>query len=654
GRIRADLTPTIIVTTQTVEVGANLDFDGIVTESVSWDSLVQRLGRLNRLGNPDDYSIHAKPDPSFDGEGGADEHSAHAIVVHDNLDSIYGEARINTWNLLAQLEAPQTISKVGMNLDEGIAVSPVELRRISEGIDLGSVSLADNGSPSLLPAHLDAWVQTSPVPATDVPTAPFLHGYGRPGLEVHLVWRSDVQLDDTRGWPNAVDALPPTAGEQLTVPLTAFRRWVEGGNLAMAEDFGDIVNGESDDPVIGQDGDTGSRVQWVLRWRSAGDHDVLALPRDLGKVRAEDLLVLPAGVGGCDCYGWAPTSVEAVPDLADLASKQPTLRLTSTTTVAQTLQLAGHQVTAEEAVALMEVATVAHDAADQNLVCDLLSELWTRLPSSARTVLLHLDPEDDVEVKEPYWRVSFIDRGTGPLVLVRMVPTGVTDFHVDTRYSSDSTTEPGATSTASSPVTLVDHQRAVSERARAIAMNLALPDDVTAAVVEAAAWHDVGKLDPRFQVMLHGGDELAAEVAIDLGRPLAKSGMDPADRPTWNQAFRASRLPSGFRHEVGSAAAVARHIHGQGELDGELVVHLVGAHHGRGRPLYPPVVDRPVTTTTKLSWNGTELELDRSATIDWSGPERFATLNDRYGRWGLALLETIVRLADIGCSVEGS
>lgn len=39
---------------------------------------------------------------------------------------------------------------------------------------------------------------------------------------------------------------------------------------------------------------------------------------------------------------------------------------------------------------------------------------------------------------------------------------------------------------------------------------------------------------------------------------------------------------------------------------------------------------------------------------DWTGPDRFHTLNHRYGFWGLALLETLVRLADITCSKEGS
>ena len=45
-------------------------------------------------------------------------------------------------------------------------------------------------------------------------------------------------------------------------------------------------------------------------------------------------------------------------------------------------------------------------------------------------------------------------------------------------------------------------------------------------------------------------------------------------------------------------------------------------------------------------------KLSSSETVDWDSPARFVRLCQRYGHWGLALLESIVRLADIWCSAR--
>jgi len=181
-----------------------------------------------------------------------------------------------------------------------------------------------------------------------------------------------------------------------------------------------------------------------------------------------------------------------------------------------------------------------------------------------------------------------------------------------------------------------------------------------APVESAARWHDLGKVELRFQAMLCGGDEYEAML---VDEPLAKSGIDPADRTAYRVASQRSGLPRGARHEAWSAALVREHLAQASDsygFDPDLVIHLVASHHGRARPWLPPVIDgnprdiEVLLTDSTTGPSGTKVVVSSSATFDFDHPARFARLNNRYGRWGLALLESIVRCADMTVSGEGS
>jgi CRISPR-associated endonuclease/helicase Cas3 len=88
-------------------------------------------------------------------------------------------------------------------------------------------------------------------------------------------------------------------------------------------------------------------------------------------------------------------------------------------------------------------------------------------------------------------------------------------------------------------------------------------------------------------------------------------------------------------------------------VDRDLLIHLVVTHHGWGRPLLPPADDQAGGKVT-FELDGTEVsaDADLSAT-DWQQPRRFRALTDRYGTWGVALLEAIVRQADQSVSAGG-
>ena len=92
-----------------------------------------------------------------------------------------------------------------------------------------------------------------------------------------------------------------------------------------------------------------------------------------------------------------------------------------------------------------------------------------------------------------------------------------------------------------------------------------------------------------------------------------------------------------FRHEFGSLLDVVN-LSEFRELKTEvqdLVLHLIATHHGRARPHFP--------SEEAYDYNYSE---DAAAEITREVPRRFARLQRKYGRWGLAYLESLVRAAD--------
>jgi len=183
-------------------------------------------------------------------------------------------------------------------------------------------------------------------------------------------------------------------------------------------------------------------------------------------------------------------------------------------------------------------------------------------------------------------------------------------------------------------VTLQSHGAGVRSLSHLFAagLPLELPEDK-----ELSAWlHDIGKADRRFQLMLHGGDESSL---ANADQPLAKSGMDSCDPLYW-QGRRISCYPDGGRHEAQSVAlinavpAVLETGH-----DRDLVLHLVGSHHGCGRP-FMLVVHDPDPRSVSVSHG----DIDFSASSkhcqerpDSGSSDRFWRLVRRYGRYGAGL-----------------
>jgi len=172
-------------------------------------------------------------------------------------------------------------------------------------------------------------------------------------------------------------------------------------------------------------------------------------------------------------------------------------------------------------------------------------------------------------------------------------------------------------------VSLDVHMKDVTAHTERIVKALSLSDDLWQAFNLAAIFHDQGKKRVTWQK--------------SIGNPtptnwLAKSG----------RKMKSIELTT-YRHEFGSLLDVeddARFL----ELNKDqkdLVLHLIAAHHGRGRPHFP--ADEAFDHEPKKKDVGK---------IAAEVPRRFARLQRKYGRWGLAYLESLLRAADYAASAN--
>ena len=123
-----------------------------------------------------------------------------------------------------------------------------------------------------------------------------------------------------------------------------------------------------------------------------------------------------------------------------------------------------------------------------------------------------------------------------------------------------------------------------------------------------------------------------------------------APRHRWESMRVAAGWPRGGRHEDLSARLIRAWLEQEpawgDSVQRDLLLHLVISHHGKGRPLVPPVSDgTPGVVSGAVVGASVEVPADL-AIVDWEQPARFRRLSDGLGPWGLALLEAIVIRAD--------
>lgn len=617
--------PLLLVATQCIEAGVDIDLDALVTEAAPLDALRQRFGRLNRAGRkiaPYAAIIAGKSD-----------------VLARADDPIYGKAINRTWDYLGEATKSNDRSvDFGIGAMEALmAQKPVPADALSRKPD----------APVLLPAHLDLLSQTSPVPAADPDIALYLHGPDRQPDSITVVWRADIdpeihQNEDVR---RLLTLVPPRSVEAIELPIWAMRRWLEKDKRGV-ECLADIATDEPEYETAARAG------RAVFRWRGDREESQWITP---SKLRPGEAIVVPARYGGLDQYGWKPDSEESVADIGQAAAEPFAGRRFAVRVAPGLLVQRKPGETLKEIVVrekrLAEALTEALSGNASGSWRDVRDALLTLdLPEDLRRGLERLDHAKRGKIfvdLELYGENEKRPRGA-----VFVAPFGLTRKALREDEQDDAqpnaTEDDAAGSTPGFRQTLEEHSAQVEEKALGFARAAGFAETRAQDLALAGFLHDAGKADRRFQAWLQYGDPLGPD-PDNADEVLAKSGRFLPQR-----ARESSGLPPNWRHEAFSVRLALAHGRFKDASDPELVLWLVGVHHGYGRPFFPHADDeddKPRALPFALhlprelppgygpqslafSWNG----------FDW--PSLFIRLKARYGVWELARMEAILRLAD--------
>lgn len=623
--------PLVLVSTQSIEAGADFDFDGLVTECASLDALRQRFGRLDRRGAIENR-IGVK---------------ARAVILArndlDDTDPVYGGAAKATWEWLCGLD----------EVDFGIASLTPHLDAIPPEI-LDSMIAPSRETAVVLPTYLEQWAQTNPLPQADPDVSLFLHGIPPDGrsatADVRVIWRADITEEDLLGASGdaevlrdlvqRVTAVPPASLEALSLPVWTVRRW-----LAREEEWDEPDDlSDAEGPTMGEE-PPAQKSSAVLDWR--GVHDTMAVPAST--IRPGTTIVLPAEYGGLPEHGtFDPAARGTVADLGDTAQLlqrgRPTLRLDErvwplwrTRGLGQLrAELADETADAKERIRSLLVDARMDEPADP------AEERFERLRASIlpdfrlvqRTAAWAEEGEETAREKEVWAALGRVrrreadDQGDRELLV--------------SEEDDESFLQQG--------VPLQQHCGDVADTAAEFGKLLGLPVGLQATLKWAGLLHDVGKVDPRFLAMLHGGDLIAAKFT----QPVAKSILPAQDAKARARARSLAGYPAGQRHEMVSldmiekSEALRAAVQAEG-AEWDLVLYLVGSHHGWGRPFAPVVRGETVDDTVEWTVGGICIEgttRHRRELLDSGVSRRFFALGRRYGWHDVAYLEAILRLAD--------
>lgn len=685
---------TFVVSTQCLEVGADLDFDGMVSEASSLDSLRQRFGRLNRAGKHEQCrGTIVAPAAVHGGKAKKDSIS----------DSVYGDAAAKTWAFLARNGRKE--------IDFGIDKMSDELASVSDdSSELEEMRLMPPKSPELLPSHVDLLCQTQRNLHASPDVAPFLHGFERGVPTVSAVWRSgfcDGDPDNSlpaqhEAFAAALEVLPPRSAESMPVPLWSIRRYFEGGRAGL--DSGGDAEWQRGGSPAREDGEARRNDEFPIAfvWRGKREplrrivrddrmqDDLLSHASDtngatsvqfarVDNIRPNDVVIISADSGGWNDLGHVPdvggddsNADAAAIDIAEEVAFEATGGIAQKTAGCGRKDVEGgrrYLVRGRIAVRMADDGRYpfamtdearrfksAVDRQEPRAVCEKIAgEALKTIPRIVQQMVkkghFKLDP-DGGRGQAALSNGKDARGGTGlessshSMETAIMDETGGVICDIDLG-SMECTMRTVASGREVLLVTrrkrrraqhggdryLEAHMKSVADSAQKYAKSLDQDGDLVELLCAAALLHDAGKADGRFQQMLYRSPfPLPADTKL-----LAKDNGMPRDK-------HKKYYPAGFRHELVSS----RLAEGVETSDRDLLLHLIESHHGYCRPNAPPVEDHGAAPV-EYKFRGSVLRASPSTGLEKAGSgasRRFWSCTRKYGWWGLAWIEALFLLAD--------
>lgn len=570
-----------LVSTSAGEVGFDLNADHLVGDEAPLDSWIQRLGRVNRRGLGD----------------------ATVILVAENkpadkIKTDFDKACAATTKLLSESldgkdVSPKTLVSLGLDHCEKIPVSELQPLALAVGDDdflkhrrergvavlRRSACTPEPTTVELTDILLDAWSMTSireRMPGRPE-VAPWLRGIDDELPQTTIAWRveldldgfADLDLDDIEEW---FDTHRILAHETLSVKTEDAAAWFKKRWAALPEALQRELGNRH--VIIDLAGlELVPLVKVIERLSRKTDGDTF--------LRGAEVIV-PASFGGI-CRGVGLLD-HTEPKLDNDDEKKPPEEQESLLRTRQ-----------DES----DVADIAPGFFRQRIIDKTIAgeKQEPRIlgggtqPKSKASLRVELESDDDKTVR----LVSYVPRFEKP-------------------------------ETGQQPQTLKEHVDAVRQAVDNLLARLPLPNSIKQAVQLAADWHDRGKDRERWQRLL-----VFPKDFVKPNEPMGKSGGEMR------------RDPRGYRHEFGSLRELTDAFNGGRLLDNDgqqvsrevfdLAMHLIAAHHGRGRPHFPKGGFDPLAES-------------RSDDLHTESIRRFAWLQRKYGRWGLAWLENLFRCAD--------